>query len=60
MKGHGPGTDLCHKMFPLAGGSVAWGYYTVDKMISESVNDGTAETLQAGEANMNLEYATSQ
>lgn len=29
-------------------------------MISESMNDGVAETLQAGEANMNLEYAASQ
>ena len=60
MKGHDPGTVLCHKKCPLAGGNVAWGYYMVDKMIAESVNDGTAETLQAGEANMNLENATSQ
>ena len=29
-------------------------------MISESTNDGVAETLQTGEANMNLEYAASQ
>ena len=60
MKRHGFGTVLCHKMCPLAGGSVAWGYYMVDKMISESTNDGVAETLQTGEANMNLEYAASQ
>ena len=47
-------------MCPLAEGSVAWGYDMVDEMISESTNDGVAETLQAGEANMNLEYAASQ
>ena len=40
--------------------AVLHGDTILDKMISESMNDGTAETLQAGEANMNLEYATSQ